>query len=162
MNIILYWILFWNKVKVKSAQWCPTPRDPMDYTVHGILQARILKWVAFPFSRGSSQPRDWTQVSCFAGGFFTSWIRLNRRQVDFRIYLLSVLICRLVEYEGNLASHKHVAGKLILFPMLKLRLASSNSPLIILDLCFIIIFQQPFFLKCFCFSQSHLLYLALK
>ena len=40
--------------------------------VHGILQARILEWVAFPFSRGSSQPRDWTQVSCIAGGFFTS------------------------------------------------------------------------------------------
>ena len=45
----------------------------MDYTVHGILQARILEWVAFAFSRGSSQPRDWTQVSCIAGGFFTSW-----------------------------------------------------------------------------------------
>ena len=37
--------------------------DPMDYTVHGILQARKLEWVAFPFSRGSSQPRDRTQVS---------------------------------------------------------------------------------------------------
>ena len=47
--------------------------DPMDYTVHGILQARILEWVAFPFSRGSSQPRDQTQVSCIAGRFFTSW-----------------------------------------------------------------------------------------
>ena len=34
---------------------------PINYTVHGILQARILEWVAFPFSRGSSQPRDWTQ-----------------------------------------------------------------------------------------------------
>ena len=45
----------------------------MDYTVHGILQARILEWVAFPFSRGSPQPRDQTQVSCIAGGFFTSW-----------------------------------------------------------------------------------------
>ena len=45
----------------------------MDYTVHGILQARILEWVAFPFSRGSSQPRDRTQVSRTAGGFFTSW-----------------------------------------------------------------------------------------
>ena len=45
----------------------------MDYTVHGILQARILEWVTFPFSRGSSQPRDWAQVSCIAGGFFTSW-----------------------------------------------------------------------------------------
>ena len=40
---------------------------------HGILQARILEWIVFPFSRGSSQPRDWTQVSHIAGGFFTSW-----------------------------------------------------------------------------------------
>ena len=39
----------------------------MDYTVHGILQARILEWVALPFSRGCSQPRDRTQVSCIAG-----------------------------------------------------------------------------------------------
>ena len=47
--------------------------DPLDYTVHGILQARILEWVAFPFSRGSSQPRDQTQVSHIAGRFFTIW-----------------------------------------------------------------------------------------
>ena len=47
--------------------------DPIGYTVHGILQAGILGWVAVPFSRGSSQPRDGTQVSCIAGGFFTSW-----------------------------------------------------------------------------------------
>ena len=45
----------------------------MDYTVHGILEARILEWVAFPFSRVSSQPRDQNQVSCIAGRFFTSW-----------------------------------------------------------------------------------------
>ena len=44
--------------EVKAAQLCPTLCDPMDYTVHGILQARILEWVAFPFSRGSSQPRS--------------------------------------------------------------------------------------------------------
>ena len=44
----------------------------MDYTVHGILQAGILEWVTIPFSRGSFQPRDRTQVSCIAGGFFTS------------------------------------------------------------------------------------------
>ena len=43
-----------KKVKAKVAQSCPTLCDPMDYTVHGILQARILEWVAFPFSRGSS------------------------------------------------------------------------------------------------------------
>ena len=60
-------------LKVKVTQLCLTLCDPMDSTVHGILQVRILEWVAFPFSRGSSQPRDWTQVSCIAGIFFTSW-----------------------------------------------------------------------------------------
>ena len=59
--------------KVKVAQSCLTLCDPMDDTVHEILQARMLGWVAFPFSRGSSQPMDWTQVSCIAGGFFTNW-----------------------------------------------------------------------------------------
>ena len=58
---------------VKVAQSCPTLCDPMVCTVHWILQTRILEWVAFPFSRGSSQPRDQTQVSHIAGGFFTSW-----------------------------------------------------------------------------------------
>ena len=43
----------------------------MEYTVHGILQAKILEWVTIPFSRESSQPRDQTQVSYIAGGFFT-------------------------------------------------------------------------------------------
>ena len=46
--------------------------QPHGLIVLGILQARIMEWVAFPFSRGSSQPRDQTQGSCIAGGFFTS------------------------------------------------------------------------------------------
>ena len=59
-------------MKVKVAQSCLTFCDPMDrsipgFSVLGILQARILKWVAVPFSRGSSQPRDQTQVSCIEG-----------------------------------------------------------------------------------------------
>ena len=54
-------------MKVKVAQSYQTLCDPMNYTVHGILQARILEWVAFPFSRGSSEPEDGTQVSCIAG-----------------------------------------------------------------------------------------------
>ena len=58
--------------EVKVTQSCPTLCDPMDYTVHGILQARTLEWVAFPFSKGSAQPRDQTQVSHIVGGFFTS------------------------------------------------------------------------------------------
>ena len=57
-------------------QSCPTLYDPMDYSpsgssVHGILQARVLEWVAMPSSRGSSQPRDQTQVSHITGRFFT-------------------------------------------------------------------------------------------
>ena len=60
------------------AQSCPTVYDPMDCSppgssVHGILQAGILEWVAMPSARGSSQPRDGSQVSCIAGGFFTIW-----------------------------------------------------------------------------------------
>ena len=62
-----------NWIELKVTQSCPTLWDPIDYTVHGILQARILEWVVFPFSRGSSQPRDQTQVSCIAGRFFTNW-----------------------------------------------------------------------------------------
>ena len=59
--------------EVKVAQSYPTLCAPMDYTVHGLLQARKLEWVAIPFSKGSPQPRDQTQVSHIAGGFFTSW-----------------------------------------------------------------------------------------
>ena len=68
LSACLYWVL-----KVKVTQSCPTLCDTRDYTVHGILQARILEWVAFPFSRGSFQPRDQTQVSYTSGRFFTSW-----------------------------------------------------------------------------------------
>ena len=53
----------------------------MDYIVHGILQAKILEWVAFPFSRGSSQPRDWTQVPHIAGRCCISWAPREALQV---------------------------------------------------------------------------------
>ena len=53
-------LTFDKKVKVKAAQSRLTLCDPMDYTAHGILQARILEWGAFPSSRGSSRPRDRT------------------------------------------------------------------------------------------------------
>ena len=59
-------------LKAKVIQSCLTLCEPMDYTVQGILQARILEWVVFPFSRGSSHPKDRTQVNHIAGGFFTS------------------------------------------------------------------------------------------
>ena len=60
----------------KKWKWTSQPSlcDPVDYnTVHEILQARILEWVAIPVSWGFSQPQNWTGVPCIAGGFFTSW-----------------------------------------------------------------------------------------
>ena len=65
-------IIFLYIVFVKVTPSCPTLCNPMEYRVHGILQVRILEWVAIPFSRKSSQPRDQTQVSHIAGRFFTS------------------------------------------------------------------------------------------
>ena len=63
--------LVWKKVKF--SQCCPTLCDSMDCIVHRILQARILEEATILFSRESSQPRNWTGISCIAGGFFTSW-----------------------------------------------------------------------------------------
>ena len=63
---------YMKEVKVLATQSCPTLCNLMDYSlsgssVHGILQARILDWIAMPFSRGSSQLKNWTLVSCIAG-----------------------------------------------------------------------------------------------
>ena len=73
----------------------------MDYTVHGILQARILEWVVFSFSRGPSQPRDRTQVSHIAGRFFASWAtRLSGYSIksilNLTIYLALSMWCMCV------------------------------------------------------------------
>ena len=51
--------------------------SPPGFSIHGILQARILEWIAIPFSRGTSQPRDRTLVSCIAGRFFTVWANVT-------------------------------------------------------------------------------------
>ena len=65
--------------------------DPMDYIVHGILQAKILGWVAVPFSSGSSPPRNWTAVSCTTGRFLTSWAT-REAQCMRRIFLKKILV----------------------------------------------------------------------
>ena len=85
---IIYWI---NKV----TQLCPTLCDPMDcslsgFYVHGILQARILEWVAIFFSRESSQPRYRTQVSCISSRFFTSWA--TREALHIRWNALNLML----------------------------------------------------------------------
>ena len=89
VQVLFAWVyLLWEKVIklyacdfytclsghwVKVIQSCPVLCDPMGYTVRGILQARILEWVAHLFSRESSQLRNQTRVSCMAGRFFTNW-----------------------------------------------------------------------------------------
>ena len=88
------------KWKVLATQSCLALCDPMDYSplgssVHGIPQARILEWVAFPFSRRSSQPRNWTRVSCNAGRFFTSWA--TREYQEVRISLLKFSFSKLCD-----------------------------------------------------------------
>ena len=73
------WILYqwatWEALEVTMWKFlsCLILFNSLGYIVHRILQARILEWVAIPFSRGSSQPRNWTGVSWLAGGFFTNW-----------------------------------------------------------------------------------------
>ena len=66
------------KIESKVVHSCPVLCDPLDgsppgSSVHWIFQARIMKWVAIPFSRGFSRPRYQIQVSCITGGFFTIW-----------------------------------------------------------------------------------------
>ena len=72
---ILEWVSEWVSEVTQS---CPTLCDPMDcslpgLSLHGISQSRILEWVAYPFSRRTSWPRNRTRVSCIASGLFTSW-----------------------------------------------------------------------------------------
>ena len=62
---------YFSRVQLFTAPW--TIYSPPGSSVHGILQARILEWVAITNSRGSSKLRDWTWVSCIAGGFITNW-----------------------------------------------------------------------------------------
>ena len=80
----------------RVAQSCPTLWHPMDCSppgssVHGILQARILGWVAIPFSGGSSQPGDWTPVSCIAGRLCTIWATRSTFQMWDYIFLRTTL-----------------------------------------------------------------------
>ena len=85
-NDFIYHIIKW-KSESEVAQSYPTLCDPVDCSppgssVHGILQARILEWVAISFSRASSWPRDRTQVSCITGRCFNLW---TTREAQYHI-----------------------------------------------------------------------------
>ena len=97
--------------------------DPMDCSlpgssVHGILQARILEWVAIPFSRGSFQPKDPTRVSCIAGRFFTVWVT---REALFFILLFAK--------SGN-SNFWNKEGNSMVNTCTKMILTETTSPLI--------------------------------
>ena len=90
------------KVESESGSVMSALRDPMDYSppdssVHGILQARILEWVAMPSSRGSSWPRDWTQVSSIAGRFFTIW---DMRKAQSGLYKCSLMLSLTLDFSN--------------------------------------------------------------
>ena len=76
---------------MKAAQSCPTLSEPMDCIVRGILQARILEWVAVPSSRGSSQPKDWTQVFLNAAGVFTIWATGEWNNIQKSAQIISLI-----------------------------------------------------------------------
>ena len=86
-----------KKLVCLAAQSCPTPCDPMNCSlsgssVHGILQARILTWVAISFSSGCSWPRAWTWVSCIVRGVFTIWATWESHKLVVDLKILTLII----------------------------------------------------------------------
>ena len=86
-------------VIVKATHLCSTLCNHMDYTVSGILQARILEWVAFPFSRGSSQPRDWPRSPTLQADFF--FYQLSHKGSPTPL----TVACQLINEEGMIGNH---------------------------------------------------------
>ena len=98
-------------MKRLAAHSFPTLCNPMDYSspgssVHGILQARILVWVAIPFSRGSSQCMGWTQVSCFANMFFTIWDTREGSKVIIVVFIIVMKYIDNEKYKENVLLYR--------------------------------------------------------
>ena len=101
-------------------QLCLTLCNPMDcsppgFSVHGILQARILEWIAIPFSR-TSQPRDWTLVSSITGRFVTIW-SIGKSYFIFSISLFPLLQC---SNKANWSKEKFLASNTHTLPMVSI------------------------------------------
>ena len=91
--------------------------DLMDHglpgsSVHGILQAGVLEWIAISFSRGAFQPSNWTQVSCIAGRFFTNW---TTREASYKLpvvfYLFEVIKPNNFYYDGLIWLYHFLSSK---------------------------------------------------
>ena len=81
-----------------SDVWLCNPMSLPGSSIHGILQVRILEPVAIPFSRGSSEPRAWTWVSCIAGGFVTVWLSFKSCMILFLDWYKSFVRWRYFKY----------------------------------------------------------------
>ena len=121
MSVFKFHCKWGEKVKVLVAQLCPAlclamDRNPLCFSVNGIPQARILEWVAIPFSRGSFQLRDGTWASCIAGGLFTFWA--TREALWYHLYMESkiwykwtYLWNRLTDIENKLTKGERGSGR---------------------------------------------------
>ena len=112
----------WSYPALCDLMDCSLPRS----SVRGILQARILEWVAIPFSRGSSWPRDQTWVSCIASKFFKTYKWGNTREVGLYTWYMVYLIYALTSFKdqrcasvGQESSNWHVLWCLTLRPQLQ-------------------------------------------
>ena len=108
------WFSYSFKSNCESCSDMSNSLQPHGLIVHGILQARILEWVAFPFSRRSSQPTDWTQVSRIAGRFFTNWA-IREALLSWNLWILCIF-WMLTPYDilfANIFSHS--IGSIFIF-----------------------------------------------
>ena len=92
IKISLPWLTMKVFVIHSRLTLCDPMTSPPVSSVQGILQARILEWLPIPFSRRSSQSRDWTRISCTAGRFFTIWATREAFGYIIRDYLISSLV----------------------------------------------------------------------
>ena len=112
------WGLYLVGHKVKVAQSCLTLCNPMDYIVPGILQVKILEWVAILFSGESSQTRNRTQVSCIAGRLFTSWATREAHNVLPNQYLWVMVLSKGSSTEKTIERSKHSLAVIKWLPVL--------------------------------------------
>ena len=123
-NIFIYLFMVMKVLVTQSSLTLFNPMDcsPWGFSIHGTLQARILEWVAKPFSRGTSWPRDLTQVSCIVSRFFTIWASWPRKSsaylfiineyVYYKYLFLTVLNlhCCICAFSSCSAQASHCSG----------------------------------------------------
>ena len=147
------------KVKTEVAQLCLTLCNTMDYTVHGILQARTLEWIAIPFSRRSSQPRDRTQVSSIAGGFFTNWAIREAKSYGssiFKFWSISILFSIAPRNEQSFSFLSTSSPALVISYFLIIAILTNVKPYLIVVLTYICLIIEDLFMNLLAICMSSL------